>query len=291
MKLNKKALKIIITVTAILLVAVTVGLLAYFNQHRIFVFCQNHGIGKTRSNLEAVTPETEKILMSDMENDPRFTLDQSMMLINTEYTAAEGFDFNIEEYKDTTVYMNSCMLDAYAALSQAVTDKTGKKLYVSSDVRTREEQEALYLEDPKTATLPGASEHESGLCVDVYVAYYAGDAFLKSDAGRFVNSHAHKYGFIIRYPSYGEDSTGIRFEPWHIRYIGQPHAEFIYNNNLTLEQYIEMLEIGKLYQNGEYIISRQFADEGYLSVPKNATEITVSPDNTGAYIITAKINN
>ncbi len=289
MKLNKKKLTIIIAVAVILIVAVAVGLLLYFNQHRIFVFCQNHGICKTKSELELVTPETESVSLSDMENNPRFTLDQSMMLINTTHTIAEGFEFNIEEYKDTTVYMNSCMLDAYAALSRAVTDNTGKKLYVSSDVRTREEQEALYLEDPTTATLPGASEHESGLCVDVYVAYYAGDAFLESRAGRFVNSHAHEYGFIIRYPSYGEDSTGIRFEPWHIRYVGQPHAEFIYNNNLTLEQYIDQLNIGEFYQIGDYIISRQIADGESLQIPMNATEVTVSPDNTGAYVITAKI--
>lgn len=289
MRLNKKKLIIIIAVAVILIAAISVGLLVYFNQHRIFVFCQNHGIGKTRSELENVNPETEGFAISDMENNPRFTLDQSMMLINTSHTVEEGFEFNIEEYKDTTVYMNTCMLDAYAALSQAVTDNTGKKLYVSSDVRTREEQEALYFQDPTTATLPGASEHESGLCVDVYVAYYAGDAFLESKAGRFVNSHAHEYGFIIRYPSYGEDSTGIRFEPWHIRFVGQPHAEFIYNNNLTLEEYIEMLEIGKFYQTGDYIISRQIPDGESLNIPKNAAEVTVSPDNTGAYIIMAKV--
>ncbi len=289
MKLNKKKLIIIIAVAVIFIAAVSTGLLVYFNQHRIFVFCQNHGIGKIKSELEYVTAETEGVSLSDMESDPRFTLDQSMMLINTTHVIAEGFDFNIEEYKDTTVYMNSCMLDAYAALSGAVTDNTGKKLYVSSDVRTREEQETLYLEDPTTATLPGASEHESGLCVDVYVAYYAGDAFLESKAGRFVNSHAHEYGFIIRYPSYGEDSTGIRFEPWHVRYVGQPHADFIYNNNLTLEEYIEMLQIGEFYQIGDYIISRQMADGENLQIPVNATEVTVSPDNTGAYVITAKI--
>ena len=66
------------------------------------------------------------------------------------------------------------------ALSAAVKDQTGNKLYVSSDFRTAEEQQVLYDEDPLTATLPGASEHQTGLALDVYVAYYAGDAFIKS---------------------------------------------------------------------------------------------------------------
>jgi D-alanyl-D-alanine carboxypeptidase len=136
------------------------------------------------------------------------------------------------------------MIDAYAQLSGVVKELTGNKLYVSSDLRTREEQEALYREDPATATIPGASEHQSGLALDVYVAYYAGDAFLKSPSGRFVNTHAHHYGFIIRYPAYGEEITGIRFEPWHIRYVGAPHARVIYNNQLTLEEYILSFEVG-----------------------------------------------
>ena len=55
--------------------------------------------------------------------------------------------------KDTTVFMNDCIMSAYEELSRAVLEKTGNKLYVSSSVRDREEQQALYLEDPLTATV------------------------------------------------------------------------------------------------------------------------------------------
>ena len=80
--------------------------------------------------------------------------------------------------------------------------------------------------------------------MDVYVSGCAGDAFARSAAGKFIEKDGWRYGFIVRYPSYGEDKTGIRYEPWHVRYVGSPHAEIIAKNSLTLEEYIKGLEIG-----------------------------------------------
>lgn len=48
--------------------------------------------------------------------------------------------------------------------------------------------------------------------------------------------HAHEYGFIIRYPKDKTDITGYEYEPWHIRYVGNPQAIYLYNNHLTLEE-------------------------------------------------------
>ncbi len=284
----RKSIKtLIIAVSAVLVVAIALSVVC-LNYHRIFIISQNIGVGKDKNPLEICSPETDEINLNDIDKYEYIDLNQSLMLVNTEYTVDENYPWSISEYKDTTVYMNDCMKDAYARLSQAVTDKTGKKLYVSSDVRDRDEQEALYEKDPNTATVPGASEHETGLCVDVYVAGFGGDAFLKSKAGRFVNSHAHEYGFIIRYPSYGEDITGIRFEPWHIRYVGDGVADYIYNNNLTLEEFVCNLEVGKFYSYGEYIFSRQRCEEP-IKVPQNAKKCTVSLDNTGYYIIVSQM--
>ena len=95
--------------------------------------------------------------IEELRADERVSFDQSLMLINTEYKLQDGFVPDVLEYKDTTVYMSRRMINAYAALSAAVNDKMGQKLYVSSDFRSEEEQEALYAEDPFTATIPGAS--------------------------------------------------------------------------------------------------------------------------------------
>ena len=277
---------IIIAIAAVLFLSAVLAFI--LNYHHIYAFSEGLGWFRTPVEIESVekTNFVERTVV-ELLADERVSFEQSLMLINTTYPLSEGFIPDVLEYKDTTVFMSRPMIDAYAALSAAVTERTGKKLYVSSDLRTREEQETLYREDPTTATLPGASEHESGLALDVYVVYYAGDAFLKSPSGRYINSHAHEYGFIIRYPSYGEDITGIRYEPWHIRYVGAPHASVIYNNHITLEEYILSFEIGEWYEIDGYLISRQEIRDTVV-MPEDFESCIISPDNTGCYIITVQ---
>ena len=53
-----------------------------------------------------------------------------------------------------------------------------------------------------------------------------------------------KYGFILRYPPDKSDITGIVYEPWHYRYVGYGAAKYIYENNLTLEEYLEAIGDG-----------------------------------------------
>lgn len=243
-------------------------------------------LGRNNISMESSTIPLVELSMEELLEKENVVFDQSLMLINTEYMLAESFVAETGEYKDSGVDMNVCILDEYGELSAAVLKQTGDKLYVSSGIRDRKRQQELYEEDPETATVPGASEHETGLCMDVYVAYFAGDRFLKSEAGQFVNSHCHEYGFIIRYPNYGEKETGIRFEPWHIRYVGQPHADIIYNNKLTLEEYILHLKEGVCYETGMYYIIRQKEKDGKLLVPTGCESYIISPDNTGGYIVT-----
>ena len=286
----KKKLKIILTVAISSVLTVAAVVVIILNYHNIYVFSETQGWFRNEMEIKETDASSfRSYSLDELKKDGRVSFDKSLLLVNTEHTLPDGFDPGVVEYKDTTVFMSPCMTDAYASLSAAVKEKTGNKLYVSSDFRTAEEQQALYDEDPLTATLPGASEHQTGLALDVYVAYYAGDGFVKSPSGRFVNSHAHEYGFIIRYPSYGEDVTKIRFEPWHIRYVGHPHSDVIYNNHTTLEEYIEGLEIGEWYEIDDYLVSRQIAGDS-LVLPENFNSCIISPDNTGCYIVTVNTN-
>ena len=54
----------------------------------------------------------------------------------------------------------------------------------------------------------------------------------------WMKKNAHKYGFILRYPKGKEHITGFKYEPWHYRYVGIKSAKEIYENNLTLEEYL-----------------------------------------------------
>lgn len=286
--------KILIIVSLLVVFTMIIGAGLYYAAHkyadRIFVWYENSRLGLDAVTVEETQCQTVLLSLADLKSDDRVVFDQSMMLINTKYMLGADFVAQIGEYKDTGVYMNECMLSAYAALSASVTEKQKTKLYVSSHFRTAEKQAILYEEDPNTATLPGASEHQSGLCVDVYVAGYAGDAFIKSPAGRYVNRNAYRYGFIVRYPCYGEEQTGIRYEPWHFRYVGVPHAEIIHQNRMTLEEYVLGLEIGQWYEANGYRICRQMADEnGCLQLPQLYERAIISTDNTGCYIVTVKM--
>lgn len=263
-------------------------LIAYFAVKPDRWYLLTAGTGRQEISVKKNKGTMEEYALADMQANESFKFNQSLMLINTDYVLSDDFVAETTEYKDTGVLMNACVPTAYSALTDAVKASTGDKLYISSGIRDRKRQQELYEEDPETATIPGASEHETGLCLDVYVAYYAGDGFLKSEAGQFVNSHCDEYGFIIRYPSYGEKETGIRFEPWHIRYVGFPHSEIIYNNRLTLEEYILSLEEGVCYEANGYYITRQRPRDGKVQVPTGCDSYVVSPDNTGCYIITGK---
>lgn len=87
---------------------------------------------------------------------------------------------------------------------------------------------------------PGTSEHQLGLAMDIKDGTNYGTlttAFEYTRASKYLQQHAHKFGFIIRYLKGKEKITGFMYEPWHIRYVGPSHATRIKKNNVTLEEY------------------------------------------------------
>ncbi len=236
---------------------------------------------------EKVSPEIEKQTLSQLHSDARVRFDQSMLLINTENRITNNLQAEIAAYKNTDVQMNQCISESYSLLSDAVLERFSEKLYICSAFRTEEEQKAEYSENSRVAAEIGASEHQVGLALDVYVKGYAGKALLKTEAGRYINDHCAEYGFIIRYPVYGEKETGIPYEPWHLRYVGQPHAQILSEHCLTLEAYYEKLEYGCFYQYGNYLISRQKGDA--FDVPHTFLDAVISEDNMGGYVLTFRI--
>ena len=210
----------------------------------------------------------------------------NLLLVNASHPLPEGYEPSLVEYNGAK--MHPLMRDPYVALRDDVQAATGVRIYVASDYRTAEEQAELIASSESGIAAPiGCSEHEAGLALDVYAPYFGGIQFLRSRAGRMVNEICEDYGYIIRYPSGKEDVTGIEYEPWHIRYVGAPHASIIMNSGITLEEYIELLTPGVWYVSGEYLISRRASDD--LHLPNGWTTCDISSDNTGYFIVTLRM--
>lgn len=281
---KRKRLRLFVLLAALLALLLACLLFAFLRQDVIYRMKVRMRAWTASVHLEETEVETIAASPEEFFADVRCSREQSLLLVNSEHPLPEGFSAEISPYKDTDVLMNACMQDAYAALSSEVRERFGQALYVRSAYRTAEEQQEELEADSELAAPVGTSEHQTGLAVDVYLPYYAGKAILKTEAGRWINDHAWEYGFIIRYPSYGTAVTGFPFEPWHLRYVGAPHAEIMTRGCLTLEEYIPMLTPGVFYRYGDYLISRQQGDT--LFVPKHFRSVVISADNTGGWILT-----
>lgn len=100
---------------------------------------------------------------------------------------------------------------------------------------------------------PGASEHHTGLGVDIMANEYwdvhhaLNPEADETKAQQWLIKHAPDYGFVLRYPktAEGRESTGIAYESWHFRYVGVENAQYMAKNNLTLEQYWDLMNQNK----------------------------------------------
>lgn len=100
---------------------------------------------------------------------------------------------------------------------------------------------------------PGTSEHQTGLCLDLMTSEMSGlwnygsetpdnpydKGFAETDAFEWLCEHAHEYGFILRYPEDKVSVTKYSYESWHYRYVGVEHATKIYEQGITLEEYLD----------------------------------------------------
>lgn len=123
----------------------------------------------------------------------------------------------------------------------------GYYLMVSSSYRSYQEQEIVYNNYKKTrgqkyadsiAARPGASEHQTGLTLDIFSKLNNNkNSFKDTDTAKWLKDNSYKFGFILRYPEDKVNVTGYSYEAWHFRYVGKDVAKYIYDNNITFEEY------------------------------------------------------
>lgn len=182
------------------------------------------------------------------ESEPE--LPAELTLVSAEHPLPEGYECELVTLSNG----NSVSALMYPDLQRMFDDMRAEGLdpTVGEGFRTRDEQARILSEKQaelaeqglteekarrealRWAALPGTSEHELGLAVDVNSlggeqeqAVYA-----------WLAENAHTYGFILRYPDGKEEITGIGYEPWHYRYVGTQAAQEMHEKGQTLEEYL-----------------------------------------------------
>lgn len=183
-------------------------------------------------------------------------------LVNPWHKLPEGYHTELTYIDAKQQVASSC----YDALMRMMEDckAAGHFPMIISGYRTQAEQEFLFnrkikyfldlgysrsaaeREAAKEIAVPGTSEHQLGLAVDIMDSDYPylDDYQAETATQQWLMEHCYEYGFILRYPNGTTDITGIIFEPWHYRYVGLEVANEIRQLGITLEEYVNAVENG-----------------------------------------------
>lgn len=253
---------------------------------------------------EPTEPDPNKIVFVSAPFNTKDKFSGDLILVNNqhEYFSSDNENLvSIMEKNDETErffftavdYTYTILEPVYEPMAQMIEDfyeiYQNDTLIIYGSYRTREFQQQLYDsftasesgEEAPIVAIPGFSEHETGYAFDFseIINYdYQGTGDFE-----WLNTNCYKYGFIIRYTEDKESVTEYRYEPWHFRYVGIPHATFMTRNNICLEEYIDLLRMKYPYE-GEHL---QLTDDDgsnyeiYFVASDDSSEVTSVPVPTG----------
>lgn len=270
LNMRKNILLIILAVITALAVAAAISLYCGWEESSmegelVSSENENQSSGIEQTSLPSDS-EPEPSSSEQEENDlPEGSLtDFNLILLGPQEENKIETELSFEKTKFDTQYVDSRAASAYEAMCNAALEE-GITLYLRSGYRSIETQrtnynasiqrnmDAGYSEAEAIEmtnmyyTVPGHSEHHTGLAFDIITPEYHNeiytldDRFADTAAYVWLREHASEYGFILRYPKEKEELTQIAFEPWHYRYVGVEHAKYIEENGLCLEEYIDLL--------------------------------------------------
>jgi D-alanyl-D-alanine carboxypeptidase len=165
--------------------------------------------GATSSDIDPYVPETLHLRSDDVPPD--------LMELPVPPATRKGLDLR---------------RDAWNALREllAAAERDGVLLRVISAYRSFEYQAQLYERavrkhgpDQRWVAAPGTSEHQLGTAVDVADAaleHVLVPSFAGTPEGIWLQENALRFGFVVSYTEQNEARTGMRPEPWHVRFLG-----------------------------------------------------------------------
>lgn len=216
--------------------------------------------GGVQATLAAVPPQTAAPVPTvppTPDPEPEVPADDwRLTLVNPWTPLPEGYEPALTRLKNGHAVDERCypalqeMLDACRA--------AGLSPVICSSYRTQEKQEQLFQrqvdgllargyapdealsEAAKAVAAPGTSEHQLGLAVDIVDLNNQNLNESQEDTAvqKWLMEHCWEYGFILRYPNDKSAVTGIIYEPWHYRYVGQEAAGEIHALGICLEEYL-----------------------------------------------------
>jgi len=150
------------------------------------------------------------------------------------------------EFTRDTAKLNKTAYENFEKMAKAAKNQ-GLTIKITTGYRDYNFQATLYNNYVKSdgvkaadtySARPGYSEHQLGYSADLTNGKNVSfDYFELTDEYKWLKDNAHKFGFIMRFPKDKEDLTGYKFESWHYRYVGEEIAKYIYENDITYEEY------------------------------------------------------
>lgn len=218
------------------------------------------------ATTEEVTTEPETTPEVTTEPEPETTPEPEvteepwyLVLVNPWYPLPEDYTFELSKVTGKYKIDSRCA----DALKQFLADckAAGHTPFICSAYRTWDDQTYLFDKKVKSFTskgyseeeakilaaketaVPGTSEHQLGLAVDILCESrpWLDEGQAKTETQKWLMANCHKYGFILRYPKGTTDITGIIYEPWHYRYVGVEIATEIMTKGITFEEYLGLI--------------------------------------------------
>jgi len=183
--------------------------------------------------------------------------DWRLVLVNPWNPLPEDYEITLAELRNDQAVDERCFDSLQAMMEDC--RAAGLNPLICSSFRSMETQERLYWakvdefleqgysqrkaeeEAGKIVAVPGTSEHQLGLAVDIVDARHQilDESQERTKVQRWLIEHCWEYGFILRYPNEKSEITGIIYEPWHYRYVGRETAKEITEQGVCLEEYLE----------------------------------------------------
>ena len=243
MKNQRKRYKVkSIVFTTIILLCIITGVSIFSNYKNLYYSKINEG-NKTEIDISdrLINKSSNKV------ND-----DWRLILVNAWNKLPNDYDITLKTITNDAQVDERIYPDLQEMFEAA--EKDGIYLLPNSAYRTNEEQESIFSNKVKTymkqgyskkdakelaktwAAMPGTSEHQLGLAIDIIAQK---DKSTNEDVYPWLKTNGYKYGFILRYPADKAQITGVNYEPWHYRYVGKEVAKEIYEQGISLEEYLE----------------------------------------------------